>query len=101
MGRLAFSCNQARPWVASCVGKILQVPPRHLAEFLLPADLQVITRKCNHIGQEMAMFINIISIIKANCYQHVPDLLVIGTQETFPEKTEWEVGKFFLTRYER
>ena len=23
--------------------------------------------------------------------QHVPDLLVIGTQETFPEKTEWEV----------
>jgi len=39
-----------------------QVPPRHLAEFLLPADLQ-----------------------------HVPDLLVIGTQETFPEKTEWEV----------
>ena len=25
------------------------------------------------------------------CHQHVPDLLVIGTQETFPEKTEWEV----------
>ena len=39
-----------------------QVPPRHLAEFLLPANLK-----------------------------YVPDLLVVGTQETFPEKTEWEV----------
>ena len=36
-----------------------QVPPRHLAEFLLPANLK-----------------------------YVPDLLVVGTQETFPE---WEV----------
>ena len=39
-----------------------QVPPRHLAEFLLPANLK-----------------------------YVPDLLVVGTQETFPEKNEWEV----------
>ena len=39
-----------------------QVPPRHLSEFLLPANIK-----------------------------YVPDLLVIGTQETFPEKTEWEV----------
>jgi len=39
-----------------------QVPPRHLAEFLLPANLKF-----------------------------VPDLLVVGTQETFPEKNEWEV----------
>ena len=36
-----------------------QVPPRHLAEFLLPANLK-----------------------------YMPDLLVVGTQETFPE---WEV----------
>jgi len=39
-----------------------QVPPRHLSEFLLPANLQ-----------------------------YVPDLLVVGTQEVFPEKTEWEI----------
>ena len=39
-----------------------QVPPRHLSEFLLPHDLK-----------------------------YVPDLLVVGTQETFPEKAEWEV----------
>ena len=39
-----------------------QVPPRHLSEFLLPHNLK-----------------------------YVPDLLVIGTQETFPEKGEWEV----------
>ena len=39
-----------------------QVPPRHLSEFLLPHNLK-----------------------------YVPDLLVIGTQETFPEKSEWEV----------
>jgi len=39
-----------------------QVPPRHLAEFLLPANLK-----------------------------YVPDLLVVGTQETFPDKNEWEV----------
>ena len=39
-----------------------QVPPRHLAEFLLPDNIK-----------------------------YVPDLLVIGTQETFPEKAEWEV----------
>ncbi|XP_023348305.1 putative uncharacterized protein DDB_G0290521, partial [Eurytemora carolleeae] len=38
-----------------------QIPPRHLCEFLLPANLQ-----------------------------YVPDVLVVGTQETFPEKTEWE-----------
>jgi hypothetical protein len=38
------------------------VPPRHLPEFLLPANLK-----------------------------YVPDILVIATQETFPEKTEWEV----------
>ena len=39
-----------------------QMPPRHLAEFLLPADLKF-----------------------------VPDLLVVGTQETQAEKGEWEV----------
>ena len=39
-----------------------QVPPRHLSEFLLPDNVK-----------------------------YVPDLLVIGTQETFPEKTEWEI----------
>ena len=39
-----------------------QVPPRHLAEFLLPANLN-----------------------------YVPDILVVGTQEVFPEKSEWEV----------
>jgi hypothetical protein len=40
-----------------------QVPPRHLPEFLLPSNLK-----------------------------YVPDILVIATQETFPEKTEWEVS---------
>ena len=39
-----------------------QVPPRHLSDFLLPAHLE-----------------------------YVPDLLVVGTQETFPEKGEWEI----------
>lgn len=37
-------------------------PPRHLADFLLPAHLD-----------------------------YVPDVLVVGTQECFPERTEWEV----------
>ena len=44
-----------------------QIPPRHLCEFLLPANLQ-----------------------------YVPDVLVVGTQETFPEKTEWEVKIVFF-----
>ena len=42
-----------------------QVPPRHLAEFLLPANLN-----------------------------YVPDILVVGTQEVFPEKSEWEVNSY-------
>ena len=46
-----------------------QIPPRHLCEFLLPANLQ-----------------------------YVPDVLVVGTQETFPEKTEWEVKIVFFLR---
>ena len=46
---------------------IEQVPPRHLPEFLLPANLK-----------------------------YVPDILVIATQETFPEKTEWEVGTYCM-----
>ncbi len=37
-------------------------PPRHLAEFLLPKNLDF-----------------------------VPDILVVCTQESFPERTEWEI----------
>ncbi len=37
-------------------------PPRYLADFLLPQDLE-----------------------------YVPDVLVVGTQESFPERSEWEV----------
>ncbi|XP_040572096.1 inositol polyphosphate 5-phosphatase E [Lepeophtheirus salmonis] len=37
-------------------------PPRHLADFLLPENIE-----------------------------YVPDILVIGTQETFAERTEWEI----------
>ena len=47
-----------------------QVPPRHLAEFLLPANLN-----------------------------YVPDILVVGTQEVFPEKAEWEVNRKIVGRY--
>ena len=39
-----------------------QTPPRHLSEFLLPQRIDF-----------------------------VPDVLVIGSQESFPERTEWEV----------
>ena len=39
-----------------------KTPPRHLADFLLPKNLE-----------------------------YVPDILVIGTQECFPERNEWEV----------
>jgi inositol polyphosphate 5-phosphatase INPP5E len=40
----------------------LQVPPKELNDLLLPAELE-----------------------------HVPDIIVVGTQESYPEKTEWEV----------
>jgi inositol polyphosphate 5-phosphatase INPP5E len=53
-----------RPAVAGYFIQYLssQVPPKELNDLLLPAELE-----------------------------HVPDIIVVGTQESYPERTEWEV----------
>jgi len=42
---------------------LLQAPPTELNDLLLPEGLE-----------------------------HIPDIMAVGTQESFPERTEWEVG---------
>ena len=38
------------------------------------------------------MILKIRATMRLLYIQYVPDLLVVGTQEVFPEKTEWEVS---------
>ena len=38
------------------------------------------------------MILKIRATMRLLFIQYVPDLLVVGTQEVFPEKTEWEVS---------